>query len=88
MRGKYKPLVVGYDDFRLLALRLVRKLSNKQIADMLGEAQLKLEPESNADAFVNEDAVKMRVLRTAKLCGIDMKTVGKAVKGEDSVNKI
>ena len=77
MKAKYKPLVVGYDDFKLLAFRLVRKLANAQIADILAKAQQKLEPESDSEASVNEDVIKNRVLRTAKLCGIDMKTMNK-----------
>lgn len=82
-KRKYKPLVVGYDDFKLLAMRLVQKLSNSQITDILENAQQELEAGSDSETSVNEETIRIRVLRTAKLCGIDMKTLARGHRTEN-----
>jgi hypothetical protein len=79
VRMKYKPMVQGFDDFKILALKLTCSLKYSEIVD-LAVAQLELNGESNSEASVNEDRAKTRALRTAKLCGIDMEIVKERAK--------
>lgn len=66
-KRKYKPLVDEYDDFKLLAMKLVCGLGYKDILAKIVAAQKRAKSKNEA----SYNALESRIRRTAELCGID-----------------
>ena len=77
-KRKYEPLVEGYDDFRLLALRLVCRRSYQDILSEVVAAQTKAGLKKHA----SYNAVESRIRRTAELCMINPALLKRAKKNE------